>query len=60
MRLIGLICCFVLVSALASVAAQKREVSKETRSKLFKQVMADYADLRDCVAQEEGGARARG
>ena len=49
----ALVCaCLMLVSG-----AQKREASKEVRSKLFKQVMADV-ELRDCVAQEEGGARA--
>lgn len=47
----------LLVSALTP-AAQKREASKEVRGKLFKQVMADYAELRDCVTKEEGGARA--
>lgn len=44
--------CLVLVSG-----AQKREASKEVRSKLFKQVMADVRDLRECVEQEQGGAR---
>ena len=56
MKLLSLICCFVLVSALAP-AAQKREASKEVRSKLFKQVMAEYKDMRECIEQEEGGAR---
>ena len=57
MKLLSFIACLILVSALAPAAAQKREASKEVRSKLFKQVMADYAELRDCVAKEEGGAR---
>ena len=39
-------------------AQQEREVPKEIRSKLFKQVMADYSDVRDCVEKEEGGTRA--
>lgn len=58
MKIILFVSCFVLVSALAPAAAQKREASKEVRSKLFKQVMADYAELRECIAGEEGGARA--
>lgn len=48
---------FVLVIA-ASGLAQKREASKEVRSKLFKQVMADITELRECVAHEEGGMSA--
>jgi hypothetical protein len=56
-KLLGLVCCIaVLVSGLA--ASQKREASKEVRSKLFKQVMADSAELRECIDKEEGGARA--
>ena len=48
-----LVCvCLMLVSG-----AQKREASKEVRSKIFKQVMADIKDLRECVEQEEGGVR---
>ncbi len=57
MKLLSLICAFAL-SALAPAAAQKREAPKDVRSKLFKQVMADYAELRECVMKEEGGARA--
>lgn len=37
--------------------AGQREVPKEIRSKLFKQVLADYSDVRDCVEKEEGGTR---
>jgi len=36
----------------------KQEPSAELRSTLFKQVMADFRELRECIAQEEGGARA--
>ena len=36
---------------------QEREVPKEIRSKLFKQVLADYPDVRECVEKEEGGTR---
>jgi hypothetical protein len=42
----------------ASPKTQEREVSKEVRSKLFKKVLADYPDVRECVEKEEGGARA--
>ena len=52
---------FVLLSGLAVSAtpgAQKREASKEVRSKLFKQVLADFGELRECVEKEEGGVRA--
>lgn len=35
----------------------QRESKKEVRSKLFKQVLADYADVRECVEKEEGGTR---
>lgn len=41
----------------ATSGAQEREVSKEVRSKLFKQVLADI-DLRECYEKEEGGLRA--
>src|ERR1044071_7370760 len=39
-------------------AAAQREVPKEIRSKLFKQVMADYSEVRECAEHEEGGASA--
>lgn len=39
-------------------ATPQREVSKEVRSKLFKQVMADYSEVRECAEHEEGGASA--
>jgi hypothetical protein len=50
----------MLASVMAlSVAAQaQREAPKDVRSKLFKQVLADYPDVRECVQQEEGGVRA--
>ena len=50
----------IIICDLAVVATpgqQKREASKEVRSKLFKEVMTDV-DLRSCIDQEEGGARA--
>src|ERR1041384_8346591 len=37
---------------------EKQEPSAEIRSQLFKQVLADFRDLRECIEQEEGGARA--
>jgi hypothetical protein len=35
----------------------QRESKKAVRSKLFKQVLADYADVRECVEKDEGGTR---
>jgi hypothetical protein len=52
---------FVLVSGLvvhSTPGAQNREASKEVKSKLFKQVLAEFGELRECVEKEEGGARA--
>ena len=61
-RLVGFICALValviggvVVSANAQAHTQ-REAAKEVRARIFKQVMADFADVRDCVAQEEGAA----
>lgn len=48
----------VCVSSALVSGAQKREASKEVRSKLFKQVMTDVADLRECIQTDEGGASA--
>src|ERR1044072_2057496 len=53
-KMVSSIACVVCLFAL--VAAQ-REASKEVRSKLFKQVLADYPDVRECVEKEEGGTR---
>jgi hypothetical protein len=51
-----------LVASLAvdakSQDVQKREASKDVRSKLFKQMLAEYTELRECIEKEEGGARA--
>ena len=44
-------------SVSAQVHTAQREAPKDVRSKLFKQVLADYPDVRECVQQEEGGAR---
>lgn len=48
--------CIMAISGLA--VEPQREVNKEVRSKLFKQVLADYSDVRECVEKEEGGFRA--
>lgn len=48
----------ILVSVMSlSAAYAQREAPKDVRRKLFKQVLADYPDVRECVDQE-GGARA--
>lgn len=35
----------------------KQEPTAELRVQLFKQVLADFRDLRECIEQEEGGVR---
>lgn len=35
----------------------KQEPSAELRNQLFKQVLSDFRDLRECIEQEEGGVR---
>jgi len=54
-KMVSIIACVICFFGL--VAAQ-RQVTKEVRSNLFKQVLADYSDVRECVEKEEGGARA--
>ena len=54
-KMVSIIACLICFFGL--VAAQ-RQVTKEVRSNLFKQVLADYSDVRECVEKEEGGARA--
>lgn len=44
---------FVVLVSFVSAFAQK-EASKEVKSKVFKQVLADV-ELRDCIEKEEGG-----
>src|SRR5215217_6918357 len=46
------------VAAPAQVHTARREAAKEVRSQLFKQVLADFPDVRECVMSEEGGAAA--
>jgi hypothetical protein len=51
---------FALMVASAHAQAHgesKQEPSAELRSQLFKQVLADFPDLRECIEQEEGGVR---
>lgn len=50
--------CLVVILSVVSAFAQNREASKEVRSKLFRQVLADFSELRECVEKEEGGVRA--
>lgn len=45
-----------VIGLLGSVS-EARSQSKEIRSKLFKQVLADSPDVRECVEKEEGGTR---
>ena len=54
-RLIALVCISLLLLS-GVTPAQKREASKEIRSKLFKQLLTEDRDLRECIQQEEGGA----
>jgi hypothetical protein len=55
-----LINCVLFVAVLGSASPEQhtREASANIRSKLFRQVLADFKDLRECIEQEEGGARA--
>lgn len=45
-------------SVAAHAQAPAKEAPKNVRSKLFKQVLADYPETRECITNEEGGARA--
>ena len=56
-RPIALVCISLLLQSIVTPGAQKREASKEIRSKLFKQLLAEDRELRECIQQEEGGAR---
>lgn len=55
----------LLIFAMTVVSAQaqshdqeQQEPSAEIRGQLFKQVLTDFPDLRECIEQGEGGARA--
>ena len=56
-RLTAIVCAIAILSLAMDAVAQTKRESKEVRSKLFKQVLADYADVRECVEKEEGGTR---
>jgi hypothetical protein len=45
------------VIGLLGFVSEARSQSKEIRNKLFKQVLADSPDVRECVEKEEGGTR---
>jgi hypothetical protein len=50
--------CIIAISCFAAeTRPQTRKINKEVRSKLFKQVLSDYTDVRECVEKEEGGTR---
>ena len=53
-----LACVMAFLPFVARPWSATQEAPKDVRSKLFKQVMADYPDVRDCVTNEEGGTRA--
>lgn len=46
-----------LVCGLAVSQTHQRESKKEVRSRLLKQVLAEYPDVRECVEKEQGGTR---
>ena len=50
--------CFIVLLSFSFAFAQNREASKEVRAALFKQVLAEFGELRECIQQEQGGARA--
>jgi hypothetical protein len=60
-RYIGSIIVALAMFALLAVEARLQghaEVPQEVRSRLFKQVLSEDSDVRECVANEAGGARA--
>jgi len=62
-KLVVFICASVITVGGLAVAANaqahgEKEAAKDVRSKLFKQVLAEYPDVRECVEKEEGGIRA--
>src|ERR1700741_3369113 len=56
-RLTALVCLIALSGFAVETRSQMHRETKEVRSKLFKQVLADYTDVRECVEKEEGGTR---
>lgn len=58
-KTVSVIACVICLLVLAAeTRSQAHQNKKEVRSKLFKQVLADYPDVRECVEKEEGGTRA--
>ncbi len=57
-KIVAFIILIGLVFASAYAAIAQKEAGKDIRGKLFKQVLADYSDVRECVEKEEGGTRA--
>ena len=58
-KMVSVIACVICLLVLtAETRSQAHQNKKEVRSKLFKQVLADYPDVRECVEKEEGGTRA--
>src|SRR5690349_6530354 len=47
----------IVISLLGGWHTQEKEVPKPIRSKLLKQVLTDYPDVRECVESAEGGTR---
>src|SRR5215813_2389968 len=47
----------VLVVVCLACGLAVSQTKKDVRSTLFKQVLADYPDGRECVEKEDGGAR---
>ena len=58
MARIKLLAFLLMLLAVSIAGAQNREASKDVKSKLFKQLLAENRELRECVEQEEGGVRA--
>ena len=60
--LTAIACVVCLLGLAAETRSQahhdQRENKKEMRSRLFKQALADFPEVRECVEKEEGGTRA--
>src|SRR5262245_57038518 len=57
-RLLSLFSVLLMLFMVSAAGSQTREVSKDVKSKLFKQVLDADRELRECVAQDEGGVSA--
>ena len=51
----SILAAFMAFSVAAQVHTAQREATNDVRSKLFKQVMADFPETRECLTNEEGG-----